>query len=148
MTIHIRKLTPRLIVADAARAIAFYVEALGAKELARYVDRSAGGTIVHAELAVGDVTFTLADARHAWHNHAPPAPGTSPVVLTLEADDADALGARLQRAGAKVVFPLADRDYGYRDGRFVDPFGHLWIVSQELAPVAPEVIQRRLDDAC
>ncbi len=35
-------------------------------------------------------------------------------------------------AGARVLFPLADHDYGYRQGRLVDPFGHMWTVSTKL----------------
>ena len=28
---------------------------------------------------------------------------------------------------------LADRDYGERDGRIVDPFGHMWLVGCPLS---------------
>ncbi len=34
---------------------------------------------------------------------------------------------------AEVIIPIQDRPYGKREGRFRDPFGHLWILSQELA---------------
>jgi uncharacterized glyoxalase superfamily protein PhnB len=43
------KLVPLLMVRDAARAIDFYVEALGATEVARYMNK-VRGTISHADL--------------------------------------------------------------------------------------------------
>ncbi len=54
------------------------------------------------------------------------------MLIALAVDDADAVGRKMERAGAKVVFPIDDHGYGVRDGRLVDPFGHYWIVSQAL----------------
>jgi len=34
---------------------------------------------------------------------------------------------------ADVVVPNKDRPYGKREGRIRDPFGHLWILSQQVA---------------
>ncbi len=140
------KLHPRLIVAGAARAIDFYVEALGARELGRHTDARLGGIVVNAELAIDDdVRFTLADEHREWGNHAPTSLGGTPVILSLEVSDADAVGARMQRAGAKVVFPIADQFYGRREGRFADPFGHLWIISQPIAELSSAEIQGKID---
>jgi PhnB protein len=135
-----------LNVADAARAIAFYVEVLGAREVFRAVDKKlGGGTIVHAELAIGATKVTLAEASAEWRNPSPAMLGGSPVTLIIEVAEADAVGARLERAGATVVYPIADQFYGKREGRFVDPFGHVWIVSQVLEALSAEEIQRRVD---
>jgi len=137
---------PHLNVVDAPRAIAFYVETLGAREVFRAVDRKlGGGTIVHAELAIGGTKVTLAEASAAWKNPDPRSLGGSPVTLIVEVDSADATGARLERAGASVVYPVSDQFYGKREGRFVDPFGHVWIVSQVLQVLSAEEIQRRVD---
>lgn len=123
-------LTPRLVVSDARRAIAFYTEAFGAKELERYADDS--GHVVHVALAIGDLRFSLTEEKRDWHNVAPTSLKGSPVLLSLAVDDADAVGKKLERAGAKVIFAIGDHGHGFRDGRFVDPFGHYWIVSQAL----------------
>lgn len=123
-------LTPRLVVSDAARAIAFYAEAFGAKELERYADDS--GHVVHVALAIGDLRFSLTEEKRDWHNVAPTSLKGSPVLFSLAVDDADAVGKKLERAGAKVIFAIDDHGHGFRDGRFVDPFGHYWIVSQAL----------------
>jgi uncharacterized glyoxalase superfamily protein PhnB len=41
-------------------------------------------------------------------------------------DDPDALFARAQAAGAEVVQPLVDEDYGNRSFTVRDPEGNLW----------------------
>ena len=126
----ISSLTPRLVVSDAARAIAFYIDAFSAKELERHKDDN--GHVVFAALAIGDLKLTLTEEKREWHNVAPTSLGGSPVLIALAVDDADAVGRKMERAGAKVVFPIDDHGYGFRDGRLVDPFGHYWIVSQAL----------------
>jgi PhnB protein len=50
---------PYLIVNDAAKAIAFYVEAFGATELIRLADPS--GKVMHAEIRIGGAPLMLAD---------------------------------------------------------------------------------------
>jgi PhnB protein len=140
------KVHAHLNVVDAPRAIAFYVEALGAREVFRAVDRKlAGGTIVHAELAIGPTKVTLAEASAEWNNPSPAMLGGSPVTLIIEVAEADTVGARLERAGATVARPIEDQFYGKREGRFVDPFGHVWIVSQVLEALSADEIQRRVD---
>lgn len=131
----------------AARAIEFYVKALGAKELARYVDDKLGkGTIVHADLELpGGARFSVRDENVEWNNVAPTTLGGTPVVLNLDVDDAEAVWKRLLEAGAEVLFPLQTQFYGMKQGRVRDPFGHLWIVSQTVEELSAEEIQRRVD---
>lgn len=114
-------LIPTLAVRDAPAAIDFYARALGATELSRHV---VDGTIVHAELAVDGARFAVKEAD--------PTDPPTPALLTLQVPDADTLWDRVRAAGATVVFPLADHEYGYRQGRVADPYGHRWIVSQPL----------------
>ena len=139
------KLHPRLIVKGADRAIEYYVKALGAKEVERYADPNLGGMIVHAALTIGDAMFTLSEEARASQNDAPTSLGGTPVLLHLEVDDADAIGKRMEKGGAKVIFPIADQFYGRREGRLADPFGHTWIISQPLEELSREEIQKRVD---
>jgi PhnB protein len=120
-------LRPRLIVADAARAIDFYVEAFGATETERFTDGQ--GKIVHAELRFDDVVLTLKDEEPGTPDVGPASLDGSPVILHLDVPDVDAAGARMERAGAAVIYPIDDHPYG-RMGRLRDPFGHVWIVAQ------------------
>ena len=135
-------LRPRLVVADGVKAIDFYRAALDAEELVRYAEPS--GAIVHAELKIGDDVFSLTQ-EEGVHNISPDTLGGSPMLLTLEVDDADQAGAAMEAAGATVVIPIDDRYYGNREGRLRDPFGHLWIISQRNDDLSTDEIQRRID---
>jgi PhnB protein len=124
-------LRPRLVVADAAAAIEFYTAALGATELIRFTDDA--GATVHAELTIGGAGFYLKDADD--RDHDPISLGGTPVLLSLRVPTAAAVDATVDAAvqrGATVIFAVGDRDYGERDGRIVDPFGHLWLIGSPL----------------
>lgn len=45
----------------------------------------------------------------------------APSEIYIEVDAVDAYFQRVGERGAKVVYPLADREYGMRDGRLEDP---------------------------
>jgi len=60
-------------------------------------------------------------------------------------EDPDATLAEAEKAGGKVLFPVADQFYGFRSGRFQDPFGHVWIVSKVLEELSPKEMQKRMD---
>jgi PhnB protein len=137
------RLIPLLVVRDAARAIEFYTRGLGATEIVRYVDKRRG-TISHADLAVGDATFSVTEEARRWNSDAPPSLGGSPVVLQLHVEDVEALFERMNRAGAATAFPLQEF-CGERMGRLRDPFGHLWILVQRVEGLSPEEAQRRRD---
>lgn len=42
---------------------------------------------------------------------------------------------------------VEDRPYGRCEGRFRDPFGHLWIVSHVTKDLTDDEIRRRIDTA-
>jgi PhnB protein len=136
-------LTPLLIVRDAIRALDFYVHALGAREVVRYVNKPQG-TISHADLRLGDVAFSVSEEARGWNSDAPPSLGGSAVILQLRVDDVDALLGNMCAAGAGIVFPLQEF-CGERMARVRDPFGHLWILSQRVEVLTPEESQRRRD---
>lgn len=134
-------LTARLVVRGADEALAFYGRALGAEVVERYADGD--GRVVHAAFSIGGVVIALTEERREWNNDAPPSLGGSPVILNLVVDDVDALGERFVAAGAKEVFPIADQFYGHREGRFRDPFGHLWILTTIVEKLSQEEIAAR-----
>ena len=49
-----------------------------------------------------------------------------PVSIYVVCDDPDALCARATKAGADIVVPLKDEDYGSRGFTARDPEGHVW----------------------
>ena len=136
--------TPRMFVRGAAEAIEFYKRAFGATELDRHADPS--GKIVNADIKIGDSIISLAEESPEWSNHSPQSLGGATTIITLNVVDADAVWNQAMSAGAKVIFPIEDQFYGYRQGRLEDPFGHLWIISTRIEDVAPEEMDRRMED--
>jgi PhnB protein len=135
-------LTPRLVVRGADRAIEYYRRVFDAKLEERFAEE--GGHVVQAVVSIGDVKLALTEERHEWNNDSPLALKGSSVILNLVVDDVDSVAQRLRDAGAEEVFPVADQFYGHREGRFRDPFGHLWIVTKILEKLSPEEIRRRM----
>ncbi len=38
--------------------------------------------------------------------------------------------------GGTAIVSIEDRPWGKREGRIRDPFGHLWVISQDLPPTS------------
>lgn len=137
-------LSPSLVVHDGAAAIEFYTKAFGAEELYRLVDPQ-NGKIGHAEIMIRGVLVTLG-SEYPEMNKSPKTLGGTAVSLSLMTADAKTDFERAVAAGAEVVRPLAEQFYGYLGGRVRDPFGHEWIIAQELEKLSPEEMQSRWDE--
>jgi uncharacterized glyoxalase superfamily protein PhnB len=61
--------------------------------------------------------------------------GIVPYLQVTNTEDAIAWYARVFKAGAEQVYPLADQFYGDRAGRVRDPFGHHWIIATRIREV-------------
>lgn len=120
-------ITPHLICAGAADAIAFYTKAFGAVELSRLP--GAGGKLMHAAVRIGDSTLMLVDEMPEWGALGPKSLKGSPVTIHLYVEDVDASVAKAVAAGAKATMPVADMFWGDRYGQLEDPFGHRWSVA-------------------
>ncbi|MPZ25160.1 MAG: VOC family protein [Micromonosporaceae bacterium] len=141
MNSHIVGVYARLVVSEGAAAIDFYRAALGATEVARYTNPA--GKIVHAELDVAGTTIALKDEGDG--DLAPATLGGTPVIIALQVDDADAVAGAMLAAGATVIYPVADQPHGERGGRLADPFGHQWMISQQIEDLTAAEVQRRVD---
>jgi PhnB protein len=133
-------LTPQLTCRDAARAIDFYKEALGAKVLSRM--DGPGGRIMHAELQIGDSRFMLSD-EFPGMTAAPNLNALHSFSLFLYTNDVDSAFNRAVKAGARADMQPSDMFWGDRYGKFTDPFGHQWGVATHIEDVAPEEMKRR-----
>jgi PhnB protein len=138
-----RSAVPRLIVDDPDEAIEFYRQGLGARLVERYV---LDEVVVHAALAVGDASFTLAAEVRDWGLLSPRSVGGASSLVTLDVPDAPAVAAAMVAAGAEIVVPVIDRPYGRCEGRVRDPFGHLWIPSHHLDAPAVPMVRRIVPD--
>ncbi|HWO13052.1 MAG TPA: VOC family protein [Polyangiaceae bacterium] len=136
-----QRLSPYLIVRDAAKAIEFYRQALGARELYRLAEPS--GKIGHAELLVGEGRLMLADEYPEVDALSPASVGGTPVSLHLYVDDIDRVVERAVALGAQLVRPVTLEFFGDRTGIIVDPFGHRWQLATQVERVSPAEMQRR-----
>jgi PhnB protein len=134
--------TPYLIVRDAARAIAFYKEALGATEVLRL--DSPDGKVAHAELKIGGGFVMLGEEMAEMGYKGPLAFGGSPVSLLVYVPDVDAVFARALKAGAETKRAVADQFYGDRSGAIVDPFGHQWMIATHMRDVPKEEMEKAM----
>jgi PhnB protein len=135
-------LIPRLVVRRADEALKFYCRVFDARIEERYAEED--GHLVHAAFSIGQLTVAVTEERREWNNFSPESLGGSPVILYVIVNDVDAVARRFTEAGAEVVFPVADQFYGRREGRFRDPFGHLWIISTIIEKLEPAEIKRRM----
>jgi len=133
--------TPYLRCREAAKAIEFYKAAFGAEEVFRMP--GPGGTIMHAEVRIGDSFVMVSDEFPNWGAKGPQSYGGTTVGLNLYVADADAAFARATAAGATVMMPLTNQFWGDRYGKLQDPFGHEWSVSQHVEDVPPDEMERR-----
>ena len=117
----VQRFGPVLRYADADAAIAFLVEAFGFRE--HVVHRDDDGSVVHAELEYEGDFVGLSSKRP---NDPDDLYDLGPCAVYVVVDDPDAHHARAVAAGANVIYPLTDQDYGSRDYSVRDAEGFVW----------------------
>jgi PhnB protein len=136
-----RRVTPGLIVRDAAKALDFYRAAFGAQERMRMPGPD--GKIAHAEIEIGDSVIMVDDESPGMGATSPTTLGGSPVFLYIYVDDVDEVVKRTVGLGAETIRPVEDQFYGDRGGQIRDPFGHVWNVATHIEDVSAEEMARR-----
>jgi PhnB protein len=114
-----RTVTPYLLVADADAELAFLKAAFGAVE--RDVSRKPDGTIMHAEIMIGDSLVMLGQAGGPWK------PRDGSFYLWME--DVDAIYRRALAAGGTSESEPEDKPYGHRNAGVIDPNGLTWWIA-------------------
>jgi PhnB protein len=136
-------ITPQLTFDNAAQAIDWYKNALGAAETSRAVGPD--GKIMHAEIRIGDSPIMVHDAMGG--SRGPKALGGSPSSLWVYVEDCDSLFNRAVRAGAQVangtMGTMQDQFWGDRSGTFTDPHGYTWTIATHKEDLTPGEMQRR-----
>ena len=113
-------IAPYFIVADGLKFLDFLVAAFEGMERGRYARPD--GTLMHAEVAIGDSVIELSDASQQF----PARHATTHVYVK----DADAAFGRALDAGATALFfPTSDHPSGDRWGALRDPFGNIWHIA-------------------
>lgn len=116
---------PCLAYDDAPRAIEWLCRAFGFKS--RLVVEGPGGTVVHSELSLGTGVVMVSSAKPEMSMVSPlKTQGKVTQALSVHVPDPDAHHQAAVAAGAKLVRPLQDEEYGARGYMVADIEGHHW----------------------
>jgi PhnB protein len=130
-----------LTVDNGAKAIDFYKQAFGAKEISRL---PMGDKIGHAELQIGDTRIMLNDEFPDHGNLGPKSRGGTTAGLIIYTEDVDSAFKKAIQAGGKETMAVADQFWGDRMGTLTDPFGHKWSIATHVEDVPPEQFAQRM----
>lgn len=120
-------IAPYFLVSDAPKFVDFLVSAFEGSERIR-VPRP-DGSIMHAEVAIGNSVLEMGDANEQYPSRA--------MATHLYVPDADATFARALEAGATAVYaPTDDHPSGDRWGEAKDSFGNTWYIATRRGPVS------------
>jgi len=111
-----RTVTPYLVVPDADAELKFLEAAFGASE--SMCHRNADGTVMHAEVRIGDSLIMLGQAGDQWK--------AMKAALYLWVENVDEVYYRALAAGAASQSVPENKPYGHRNAGVVDPCGITW----------------------
>ncbi|MGH8879149.1 MAG: VOC family protein [Stackebrandtia sp.] len=111
---------PILLYRDADAAIKWLIDAFGFTEQA--VHRDENGTVAHSELRFGKGVIMLSQTAKPATGE----PDADDYGIYVAVPDADAHHDRAVAAGARIVRPLENQDYGSRDYVARDLEGRIW----------------------
>jgi uncharacterized glyoxalase superfamily protein PhnB len=118
-TPHYNKVNPFVIIKGGATKFIEFAEKVFDAEENKYVrtpDRD--GTLIHAEIQIGDSMILLADSKFDW-------PFT-PAFLQVYVDNAQQTLDRAKAEKAEIITELSDFYNGLKLARVKDPFGNIW----------------------
>jgi len=117
-----RMVTPYLVAEDGNALLDFTREVFAADELLR-VNTAIGG--VHGELRIGDSIVMMGGGTPGKKF-----PGTlQPNALHVYVKDADAVTKKALEAGATLLEPIRDQEYGERSASVRDKAGNFWYIA-------------------
>ena len=125
--------TPYLVVPGVAKLLAFLKQAFAAQEIHPPMTRP-DGTIMHAEVRVGDSVVMMGEPRDG----VTPMPGS----LYVYVSDTDAVYKRALQAGATSLTEPADQFYGDRNAGVQDPVGNRWWIATHKEDISPEELAK------
>jgi PhnB protein len=138
--------TPYLIIKNCPKAIDFYKEAFGAKEVLRMAEPESK-TIMHAEIKIGDSLVYMTEEHPQMECCSPTHYKGTTVSLHIFVEDVDAAFKRAVASGATTLMPPADMFWGDRFGKLQDPFGHQWSLATHKFDYTPEEMKANMEKA-
>jgi len=133
--------SPRIAFRDPGKAIEFYKQALGAKEVFRF---QVGDEIPHAEIMIGDSSIGITGEWPEGGRFSAETLGNSPISISIRVDNVDKFTEYAVAHGMKLVAEPKTQFYGHRDARLADPFGYSWAVWTVVEEMSVEEMHRRM----
>ena len=121
---------PQLYIQAGMYDTSFYEKAFKAVELRRFTNED--GSIHVAELSIEGCVFQVHEEKLSAGRLSPKGIGGTTVLIGLFVPDVDQVMEQALEAGAILVTPAQDYDYGYRQAELKDPFGHTWMIEQKI----------------
>jgi len=118
-----------VIAKDARGFIEFASRVFGAKETEEARAVEADDLLVHSEIVIGDSIVMVADTRPGWPE--------SPSFLRVYVSDVERTLTSAEREGARIVTRPTEF-FGDLLSRFIDPWGNLWWVYQNVGDATSE----------
>jgi uncharacterized glyoxalase superfamily protein PhnB len=117
-------ISPCLFYRDAPAALDWLNRAFGFETILNVPGEN--GDVAHAEMRLGDGIIMLGTARDAMGWKSPrDLPGINQTI-SIYIEDVQAHHDRAVAAGARIIFPLEDKDYGGSGYTVEDLEGHVW----------------------
>ncbi|GGM16681.1 VOC family protein [Nakamurella endophytica] len=121
----VRRIVPDLTTASLADATAFYQDVLG---LTVVMDEAWVATLADPQRPQAQLTLVTEDTT-----------GPMNPEVSIEVTDVDAAYRKAVEAGAEIVYPVSDEEWGVRRFFVRDPDGHVVNVLQHRRQDAPEI---------
>lgn len=120
--------SPQLFIKSGVTDIQFYNKGLGAVELRRF--NNDDGSVHVAEFSINGAIFQLHEENHEKHEFEPTKNNGVTCLIGLFVENVDSVINNALNAGATLINPAHDYDYGYRQAQIKDPFGHIWMIEK------------------
>ena len=114
---------PYLLYEDVDEALKFLAKAFGFRKYGRPM-LADDGKVNHAAMQFGDDLIMMGRPPSGYRN--PKHLGGATQYLYINIENVDKHFARAKKAGANVLGPPEDTEYGHRRYSVADPEGHQW----------------------
>jgi uncharacterized glyoxalase superfamily protein PhnB len=126
--------TPYLVVREGEKTIDFLKNALGAELVSEPLKRP-DGTILHAEIKIGDSRVMMAESNEQQRAMA--------AMLYVYVPDVDAVYQRAVKAGGTSMKEPVDQFFGDRTASVKDPSGNHWEIGTRIEDLTPAELKKR-----
>ena len=126
-----------LVKGGASEFIEFIEKVFNAVENKPVRTRDKDGTLIHAEVKIGDSRILIADSKDDW-------PFT-PAFPQVYVDNAQEILNRAEQKGAKIITPVTDFYNGLKIARFLDSWGNIWWLFERGSVVEKSILNESPD---